>query len=58
MSEGIRKYIIISGSILLLIFCLGLCCFFKFQWQLVLFYAYILGVANVMLILGVINYDE
>ena len=58
MSEGIKKYIVISASILLIMLCLGLCWLFSFIWELVMIFAYLLGFANGMLFLGVINYDE
>ena len=58
MSERIKKYIIISGSALLLLLTVGLCWIFRFQWDLVFFIAYLLGIVNGMLILGVSNYEE
>jgi len=56
MEDFIRKYIVISGTILLGLLCLGICWLFKFQWIIVLIFAYIIGIANGMLILGTTNY--
>ena len=58
MSEIIRKYIIISGTILLVLFVLGISWLCEFQWQFVFGFAYFAGIGNGMLIMGVINYDE
>ena len=58
MIEGIKKYIVISASILLLLMCLGVCWLFKFQWQLVFLFTYLTGIATGMIIIGVENYDE
>lgn len=58
MSEGIKKYIMISGTILLVLLSLGICWIFKDGWLFVMIFAYLLGIGNGMLIIGVINYDE
>ena len=58
MSEGIRKYIMISGTILLVLLSLGLCWIFKEVWIFVVVFAYIIGIGNGMLIIGVTNYEE
>lgn len=58
MSEVIRNYIMISGTILLVLFVLGISWLCEFQWQFVFGFAYFAGIANGMLIAGVINYDE
>lgn len=58
MSEGIKKYIIISGTILLVLLSLGICWIFKDVWVFVMIFAYFLGIGNGMLIIGVTNYDD
>jgi hypothetical protein len=58
MSEGIKKYIMISGTILLVLLSLGICWFFKDTWIFVVVFSYFLGIANGMLIIGVTNYEE
>ncbi len=58
MIEAIKKYIVISGTILLVLFCIGACWLFKFIPHFVLIFAYIIGLANGMLILGILNYED
>ena len=58
MSEGVKKYIIISGTILMILLSLGLSWLFKFNWIFVFIFTYLSGIANGMLILGVTNYEE
>ena len=58
MSEGIKKYIMISGTILLVLLCIGICWLFKFISLFVLIFAYLTGLCNGMLILGISNYDD
>ena len=58
MSEAIRKYIMISGTILLVLLGLGICWILKDVWIFVMVFAYLLGIGNGILIIGVTNYDE
>ena len=58
MSEGIKKYIMISGTILLVLSCIGVCWLLKFIPHFVLIFAYIIGLCNGMLILGMLNYED
>ena len=58
MSEGIKKYIMISGTILLVLLCIGVCWLLKFIPHFVLIFAYMIGLGNGMLILGMLNYDD
>lgn len=58
MSEEIRKYIMISGTILLVLSSLGICWILKDVWIFVMTFAYLLGIINGMLIIGVTNYEE
>ena len=58
MSEGLKNYIVISGSILLILLASGLCWLFRFSFSFVFIFTYILGFANGLLIMGVITYDE
>ena len=58
MSEGIKKYIMISGTILLVLLCIGICWLVKFIPHFVFTFAYLIGLGNGMLILGMLNYDD
>lgn len=55
MSEDVKTYIIISASLLLIIFSLAVCYLFKniflFSW----IFAYLIGIGNGMIIIGVNN---
>lgn len=58
MSEGIKKYIMISGTILSILLCIGICWLVKFIPHFVFVFAYMIGIGNGMLILGMLNYDN
>ena len=57
MSEGLKNYIIISGSLLLILLALAICWLFRFSWLNVFFCSYIVGFANGILFLGVSKYE-
>jgi hypothetical protein len=58
MSDGVKKYIMISGTILLILLCAGICWLVKFMPLFVFTFAYMIGLANGMLILGILNRDD
>ena len=58
MSEGIKKYIMISSSILLVLINLAICWWLKTSWMFVLLFSYVAGVCNGVIIFGVENWEE
>lgn len=58
MSEGIKKYIIISASILCILVALGICWLFQFNSYMSFIFTYLIGFFDGMIMLGVTNYDE
>lgn len=58
MSEGIKKYIMITSTILLVLISLGISWLCNFQWQIVFGFTYVIGICNGLLVVGVENYDE
>lgn len=58
MSEGIRKYILISATILCVLFSFVLCWVFKEIFIFVWIFTYFIGIINGMILIGVNNYDE
>jgi len=57
MSEGIKKYIMISATILLVIFNSLICWLFNFHFVFVIVFSYLFGVLNGMIIIGITNVD-
>lgn len=58
MSEGIKRYIMITSTILLVLICVGCCWMFNFSWQIVFIFSYLFGFFNGMMILGIYNCDD
>lgn len=58
MSELTKNYIMISGTILLFILNIGICWLCNYLPELVIIFSYVLGIANGMLIIGLLNSDD
>ena len=58
MSDGVKKYILISSSILLILLTIGICFLWKQSWVMVLIVSYISGIANGIIINGIVNWDD
>lgn len=57
MSDGIKKYILISSSILLILLCVGICWLFNFIPYITITFSYIIGICNGLLMLEISNYE-
>ena len=58
MSDFTRKYIMITTTILLIIVCASICWLFKEIRIFMVTFAYLSGVANGMIIIGITNKEE
>lgn len=58
MSEGIKKYIMISATILSVIFNAVMCWLFNFHLVFVIVFSYLIGFINGMIIIGITNIDD
>ncbi len=58
MSDAIKKYIMISGTILLFLFCIGICWLLNFIPYFAIPFTYVIGICNGMLVLEISNYDD
>ena len=58
MSESIKKYIMITSTILLVLINLGISWLYNFQWQIVFVFAYFTGLCNGLIVAAIENYNE